>query len=227
MVGKRRAQRFTALSCVLLLAACGGGGGSHASVVPGAATTAAPQGTGHVTFSISVPAAAASAQAKRRAPAYVSPATKSAAISVGGVTTNIDLTSGSAGCSTDYAHGSISEIPVGLEPRGFLPQPNGMYFVEDAGGGVGLITGGNTYTDVSTGEYQEGLILGPDGDLWISHRTSPGCPQINSAWFSHPTTPCGSPRSPERRTRSSITSAATARTCPAIRSRYSIPRTCS
>ena len=100
-------------------------------------------------------------------PAYVSPATQSLAVTIGGATTNIDVANGSPGCATSYTAPVISEIPVGSEPRGMVTGSDGNpWFVEDNGGGLGTIKPGNVFSNFSTG-YLPGKssIMAPDGHL--------------------------------------------------------------
>src|SRR5476651_2057948 len=96
-----------ALVLALLLAGCGGGGGSHAAV-PAAPQSGLASGQGNVKFAINIPSASTT-QSKARKPKFVSPATKSVSVSVAGTTTNIDVVSGSPGCSTNYAQPSFTE----------------------------------------------------------------------------------------------------------------------
>lgn len=181
MAGTRSSMRSAVLLFAALLSACGGGG-SHA-LPKAVATSVAAAGKSRANFSIRIPAAGKSAsqlrerkaaQAGGRAPQFVSPATKSVSLTVAGVTTNINTTNGSPGCLSDYTQPSITEIPVGSQPRGIITGADGFpYFVEDNGGGFGKIGPGNTFSDFSTGRLQNDAIVGPDGYFWIADVYGP------------------------------------------------------
>lgn len=125
------------------------------------------KGTGNVTFAIDVPAT--SPQATGRKAQYVSPATKSIAVTVAGTTTNVNVVSGSPGCATSYTSPSLYETVVGGQPRGMVEGPDGnIWVVEDAGYTIGKIAPGGVYTDYYFGYFQNGMIVGPDGYLWTT-----------------------------------------------------------
>lgn len=122
---------------------------------------------GTVRFAIDVPAA--TTQAKGRKTQYVSPATQSFAVTVAGTTTDINVTSGSPGCTTSYTSPSLYETAVNDQPRGMVLGPDGnVWFVEDAGYTIGKIAPGGIYTDYSFGYFENGIIVGPDGYLWTT-----------------------------------------------------------
>src|ERR1700761_5195035 len=148
MASRRTASRSAALGfAALLLGGCGGGGGGSA---PHMLPSVKPAGTGNVAFSITVPPDGKTstglqrAKVSSRSPQFVSPATKSLSIAVAGIVTNVDVTNGAPGCTTNYTTPSISEIAVGSEPRGMTIGPDGNpWFVEDNGEAIGTIKPGN------------------------------------------------------------------------------------
>jgi virginiamycin B lyase len=153
------------LIALVLLAGCGGGGGSQ-SIGP-AVPQKLPAGSGNVQFAIDVPAN--TVQAKSRKAQYVSPATQSIAVTAAGTTTNINVVSGSPGCTTNYGQPSIFETAVNTQPRGVVRGPDGnIWFVEDGGYSIGTIAPGGVYTDNYFGYFENGIIVGPDGALWTT-----------------------------------------------------------
>lgn len=163
-------KRVGAAFLALALSACGGGGGTSGG---GSAAPAVPQaasGRGNLSFSVTVPAASA-AQSKGRSPQFISAATKSVSIIAGSSTTNIDVTSTSAGCSANVAQPAFSEIAIaaGAQPRGITKGPDGtMWFVEDSGGAIGNVSATGSYRRFSSGLLTNDLVVGPDGLLWIA-----------------------------------------------------------
>ncbi len=159
----RRAVAATLLAT--LITACGGGG--TATVAGGTVA-----GGANLQIALRIPhvSSAMTAQSTRRAPKYVSPATKSVAIAVnGGTATNYNVSAGSPGCQTDTAHPAFVEFPVNLEPRGITVGSDGaLWFVEDAGNAVGRYQIGGAYADTFTGVDQNSIVSGADGALWIA-----------------------------------------------------------
>lgn len=126
------------------LAACGGGGGGSAAALPSTAVAATgPASPSNVAFTIAIPGASTSAQTRRAA--YVSSATKSAAISVGG---NRQVVNCTTTCST-----TLQVLPG---PQTFVAT---LYDALN-GGGSALATGQATTTIVAGQANQISIVFG-------------------------------------------------------------------
>jgi virginiamycin B lyase len=179
-----------AVSVAFICAGCSGGKGNTS--LPGIGSNpvvnSAPSGSGRLALTIGIPVSTASAHARR--PQYVSSATKSVAISVGGAPdVNVDLTAASGSCTQNFAKPALVEYPVGSQPRGIINGPDGaLWFAEFNSQAVGKLTTGGVYSDhLTTPWFTDDIIVSPGGTLWASIdgsvQTSNSVEQLTTAGF--------------------------------------------
>ncbi len=157
----------------LAIVGCSGGGASIATRTTAPATPQ-PAGTGSLAVSITIPARASNS-GKRHA-SYISPQTKSIAVTVGAAPpVNVNLAMGTPGCTADCTKPSINEYPLYssyVQPRGIINGPDGkLWIVEDNGGAISHIdTDGTNYArtpNLTSSGLAQDIIVGPDNNLWV------------------------------------------------------------